>query len=106
EVLAAMGDRPERSGYDLVRAHWNVPAATGAFDRVWRRWLHDGVVAQPPVSPKTVRVAQSALTTQSAIGNQRSAIPPAALEIAFRNDPTVLDGRFANNAWLQELPKP
>ncbi len=31
---------------------------------------------------------------------------PAALEIAFRNDPCVLDGRFANNGWLQELPKP
>ena len=28
------------------------------------------------------------------------------LEIAFRPDPTVWDGRFANNGWLQEIPKP
>jgi molybdopterin-containing oxidoreductase family iron-sulfur binding subunit len=24
----------------------------------------------------------------------------------FRTDPTIYDGRFANNGWLQELPKP
>ena len=24
----------------------------------------------------------------------------------FRPDPTIYDGRFANNGWLQELPKP
>jgi molybdopterin-containing oxidoreductase family iron-sulfur binding subunit len=38
--------------------------------------------------------------------------PPAAppsqggLEIIFRPDPSIWDGRFANNGWLQELPKP
>ena len=29
-----------------------------------------------------------------------------ALEFIFRPDPSVYDGRFANNGWLQELPKP
>jgi molybdopterin-containing oxidoreductase family iron-sulfur binding subunit len=28
------------------------------------------------------------------------------LEIIFRPDPAIWDGRFANNGWLQELPKP
>ena len=32
--------------------------------------------------------------------------PQADLEIIFRPDATVWDGRFANNGWLQELPKP
>ena len=31
---------------------------------------------------------------------------PPGLEIIFRPDPTIWDGRFANNGWLQELPKP
>jgi MoCo/4Fe-4S cofactor protein with predicted Tat translocation signal len=39
-----------------------------------------------------------------------SVAPPApvapAFEVNFRRDPTVYDGRFANNGWLQELPKP
>src|SRR5260370_33087045 len=28
------------------------------------------------------------------------------IEFIFRPDPCVYDGRFANNGWLQELPKP
>ena len=28
------------------------------------------------------------------------------VELLLRPDPTVWDGRFANNGWLQELPKP
>jgi molybdopterin-containing oxidoreductase family iron-sulfur binding subunit len=31
---------------------------------------------------------------------------PSGLELLFQPDPTVWDGRFANNGWLQELPKP
>ena len=32
--------------------------------------------------------------------------PAQGLELIFRSDPSILDGRFANNGWLQELPKP
>ncbi len=98
EFLAALGDRPERSGYDIVRDHWNVPAATNDFDTVWRRWLHDGVVERPPEPLVNVSVAADA-----GAGSQT---PRGGLEISFRNDPCVLDGRFSNNGWLQELPKP
>ena len=31
---------------------------------------------------------------------------PTAIELVFEPDPTIYDGRFANNGWLQELPKP
>jgi molybdopterin-containing oxidoreductase family iron-sulfur binding subunit len=96
ELIAAMSDRPERSPYDLVREFWKVDPKN---DTNWRRWLHDGVIPDTAFAPKSV-----AINNQSAITNQQSTI--SGLEIAFRPDPCVLDGRFANNGWLQELPKP
>ena len=127
ELLAAFTDRPERSGYDVVREYWNgrlagpkagataggaagvAGAATGtafgpAFESAWRRWLHDGVV------PDTAFTARNVAVKSAAIAQIAVAAPPQAsaaqLELMFRNDPSILDGRFANNGWLQELPKP
>ncbi len=101
EVLAAFGDRPERTAYDLVREFWNAsPAAGGDFDNAWRRWLHDGIVPGSAFEPKTVALREGAATAAPA------AEAGAGLEISFRPDPAVWDGRFANNGWLQELPKP
>jgi len=74
-------------------------SATSQFDRDWRKWLHDGVVPNTAFPSKTVAIkANFAAQTQP-----RAAVQ--GLEVVFRPDPTVYDGRFANNAWLQELPK-
>ncbi len=122
EVLAAMGDHPERTAYDIVREHWASagsqkgaprreerandkapvqPAVTPEFDGQWRRWVHDGVMPGTAFDAKAVSL-------RSDFGRTTAATPPSGggLEIAFRHDPSVLDGRFANNGWLQELPKP
>jgi len=72
--------------------------APSAFDLAWRRWLHDGLVADTAFAPKQVRL----------VANFAVAAPAAAakgLEIVFRPDQSIHDGRFANNGWLQELPK-
>src|SRR5436309_1203261 len=122
ELLAAMTDRPERSAYDIVREFWshNAPTGTGEgaepaprppnmpagpFELQWRRWLHDGVVPGTAFTPKQVRMASDAATMAPSSGSP-SSNEPSAIEIAFRTDPSILDGRFANNGWLQELPKP
>ncbi len=81
-----------------------APAASPSadFEKNWRKWVHDGVV------PGQQRPAK----TLSLRGDFAAASPAAApvggnqLEIVFRPDPCVYDGRFANNGWLQELPKP
>ena len=68
------------------------------FDRAWRRWLHDGLIPNTSFPPRPV-------TVQAV--NTGAQLPPGTqgLEVVFRPDPSVYDGRFANNAWLQELPK-
>jgi len=45
------------------------------------------------------------VSLKSGIGAQSPADPQQGLEIIFRPDPAIWDGRFANNGWLQELPK-
>ena len=108
ELLAAMSDRPERSAYDIVREYWSQRSGfsrtvqSEEFEATWRRWLHDGVVPDTAFAPRTVTVSAAA----AASGFPAAAAAGAGLEISFKNDPSVLDGRFANNGWLQELPKP
>ena len=100
ELIVAMSDRPERSAYDLVRDFWSQGKITPEFAIDWRRWVHDGVLPNTAFAPKSVSVRP---------GFGRTATPAASaqgLEISFRNDPSILDGRYANNGWLQELPKP
>jgi MoCo/4Fe-4S cofactor protein with predicted Tat translocation signal len=82
--------------------------AAARFERTWRRWLHDGFI------PGTAFTAGGPGET-GGLGAPAPAapFPPASpvppipgIEVNFRRDPTIYDGRFANNGWLQELPKP
>ncbi len=74
------------------------PAAT--FELSWRKWLHDGFIAGTAFTPSTTVLAPDVATRITA----SAAVD--GIEINFRRDETIYDGRFANNGWLQELPKP
>jgi molybdopterin-containing oxidoreductase family iron-sulfur binding subunit len=96
EIANVLLNKGGESGYDAVRATWQKDRPDG-FEANWRRWLHDGVVpdtAYAPVSGGAQAVA--AAPSPGSVG----------IEVVFRPDPTVWDGRFANNGWMQELPKP
>jgi MoCo/4Fe-4S cofactor protein with predicted Tat translocation signal len=84
--------------YEMVRNTWR-PAAAGNFDQWWETALHDGVVSG---TAHTARGGVVSMAPQL----PPLAPPPEGLEIVFRPDPSVWDGRYANNAWLQELPRP
>jgi molybdopterin-containing oxidoreductase family iron-sulfur binding subunit len=101
EFLATFSDAPERSSYDIVRSYWQTQM-TGDFESQWRKAVHDGVVPNTAAKEKTVAVRGDFAGQLQQQAQQASA---GQLEIVFRPDPTIYDGRYANNGWLQELPK-
>ena len=97
EVISTLAGEPGKLPYDIVRAYWQAQNKAPSFDIFWSKALHDGVV------PNT------ALATVNVTPKTPPATPPktgSGLEVMFRPDPTIWDGSFANNGWLQELPKP
>jgi len=77
-----------------------APAAADTFEKSWRKWLHDGFIDGTAATPGMITVAPDVATRITA----GAAVD--GLEVNFRRDLTIYDGRFANNGWLQELPKP
>jgi Fe-S-cluster-containing dehydrogenase component len=104
ELVRLLADGTEASGYDLVRENWLAAAGDSGFGERWRRWLNagrvDGVSLAEPAEPAARPAAAVAAAGPEAV--------PAAPGpfVVFRPDPYLGDGRWANNAWLQELPRP
>jgi molybdopterin-containing oxidoreductase family iron-sulfur binding subunit len=111
EFVAYLAGEADASGYELVRGYWRKQqerktpertAASADFDAFWRKSLHDGWVDGTAYQPKTVafslKNADRSPTSSSA--------KPDEIELNLRRDPTIYDGQFSNNGWLQELPKP
>jgi MoCo/4Fe-4S cofactor protein with predicted Tat translocation signal len=103
EVLASFSDKPGMPAYDAVREYW-TEASTHlpmAVDVGWRKWLNDGVIAGTKFEPINVPLKWNPSSLPAF-----QPVPADQIEFIFRPDPSVHDGRFANNGWLQELPKP
>jgi molybdopterin-containing oxidoreductase family iron-sulfur binding subunit len=101
ELLAALAGQGSAKSYDAVREHWKAVHPDADFERWWRKAVHDGVVPGSAASP--IRISVLADWPQM-VGLGKPA--PESIEIVFRPDASVFDGRFANNGWLQELPRP
>jgi MoCo/4Fe-4S cofactor protein with predicted Tat translocation signal len=113
ELLTALLGQPGRESYEIVHDYWKSQSAAKNFDLFWRTALHDGLIAGTAFPPKPVKLKSfESFGEASAFPNVKSEIRNPSpetqntLEIIFRPDPTIFDGRFANNGWLQELPKP
>jgi molybdopterin-containing oxidoreductase family iron-sulfur binding subunit len=115
ELLAVLTNQLETSSFEIVRAYWRKNweglGRVGDFDRFWQTAVHDGVVADSnkDFQPKSASLTESwekHLQAENAPSSVNSGPAQDDYEIVFQSDPTIYDGRFANNGWLQELPKP
>ena len=127
EMMEVLAGRPDRSGFEAVRSTWQKqwaashplapqtqPAETGGgnsapknqrdahtFDEWWQFALQKGLIEDSAFPSKDIGQRQEP-PTRAAEAVQRL----GDWEIVFRPDPTIWDGQYANNSWLQELPKP
>src|SRR6185295_7653611 len=125
ELLAVFSDQYDRKPYEIVKSYWQTHRAAGAqtstqtqpatnqnnqqapspspsqdFETWWRKTIHDGFIENSAFQPKTVAFNSGWANQQTPPAQQPAA---GTLELVFRTDPSIYDGRFANNGWLQEL---
>ena len=96
EIVSMLMDGAPRDAQDIVRSHYQGSGEDDVFAPKWEAMLQSGVMpdtALPPV-PATLIAA-------SAPG-----VVPGGLAVVIRPDSALWAGHAANNAWLQELPKP
>ncbi len=95
ELIAQLAGTPEK-GYALVKKFWTAQVSEAA----WRKALNDGIIGSgaATVSP-TVNAG--------AIASAAAAAPASAangVEVAFVPSSAAWDGKYTNNAWMQETP--
>ncbi len=98
ELLALLAGDPAARPYDRVRRTF------GGSDPAWRAALKRGVVDGSGSATAMVSIQRSGVA--KALSAPMLPVAPDTLEPVTRSDARVHDGRFANDAWLLELPAP
>ena len=98
EILTILLGKPDQSSHDIVKAYWQAQYKGGDFLTFWQTSLHNGWVN----GIKSAQIKASGSVTLPSL----PATETGAFEVVFRPDPTIGDGTYSNNGWLQELPKP
>jgi MoCo/4Fe-4S cofactor protein with predicted Tat translocation signal len=104
ELVSRFIDSPGRAGYDIVHDFWemrlSLVANIGKEPKGWEQSLNKGIVVGQKSPP-------DAVTVISFMGNLHTPLAKdGELELVIQADNSVDDGRYANNSWLQELPRP
>jgi MoCo/4Fe-4S cofactor protein with predicted Tat translocation signal len=99
EILDALLGAPQIDPHETVRSTWQTLLGQDGFEAIWREVVHDGFLVGSAAAHVTPTLRELDLPPPQTL-------PDGALEVVFRPEPSVWDGRYANNPWLQELPRP
>jgi Fe-S-cluster-containing dehydrogenase component len=108
ELLGLMVSGQDRPGYDIVQETWQTILGDADFEKKWNRTLHDGLLAgsELPEAAADLKTDAFGELARLADASAKAGASASGLEIVFLPSPSVHDGRFANDGWLQELPDP
>ena len=107
EILAYMLGEESATAFTAVQDYWSKQFDGEKFDTFWQESLHNGVMADDQISLKKPEPVD--VTLKVGFASEEGFEPPESTgnyTVLFRPDPHISDGDFANNGWLQELPKP
>jgi Fe-S-cluster-containing dehydrogenase component len=106
DVLKQFLGRGDIPAAQLVRETFERTAGAGRAgggDTAWHRALHDGFVPDSAFAHEKPSLQQLDLAPLTATQSE-ARVPNGRLELVFTANTATYDGRFANNAWMQEVP--
>ncbi len=108
EMLSVLVDDKPRTAHAVTRDSFarrsgsgqGAPTENPRFEKKWRQFIHDGVM------PGSARRGELLALSGTRISSPQQPLTLAVdhLELSIHHDQSVFDGRFADNAWLQEMP--
>ncbi|MFL5363585.1 MAG: Fe-S-cluster-containing hydrogenase [Myxococcales bacterium] len=104
QVLGAFLGEGDKTAYVMLRDYWQKRGMGADFEQGWEKAIHDGLLPGTE-APKESPALRPDLVAAAA-GKEKLDAPAAGLELHVVPDYRTWDGRFANTAWLQELPDP
>jgi molybdopterin-containing oxidoreductase family iron-sulfur binding subunit len=105
EVLARIAGATGNGAYEIVRETFAAVVSGGDTEAAWRKFLHDGFLANSAAKPVEIKLNE--LAVSEALGAIKMSPPNnEGLEVVFFRDYSLDDGRYNNNGWLQEMPDP
>ncbi|MEZ5398570.1 MAG: TAT-variant-translocated molybdopterin oxidoreductase [Bryobacteraceae bacterium] len=99
EVIAVLLNRAGGEMREVLKTYWAGQLKRDDFETFWEKCKHDGMIAGSAPAAKTAALAAN-------LAASLPAAPSGGAEVVIRPCPSVYDGRYTNNAWLQELPRP